>query len=76
MTLNKIAKTLATNFIQVHGRVVKFIDQEKLLAEMNVVIMSQFSYCPAIWMFHDRKVNNKINKSHKTALRIAFKDES
>ena len=29
-----------------------------------------------IWMFHDRNVNNKINKIHERALRIAFKDTS
>ena len=39
-------------------------------------ILSQFSYCPVIWMFHDRNVNNKINKIHERTLRIAFKDTS
>ena len=50
------------------------MDQGKLQTVMNAFIMSQFSYCPVIWMFHDRNVNNKINKIHKRALRIAIKD--
>ena len=58
------------------ARVTKFMDQEKLQTVMNAFILSQFSYCPVIWMFHDRNVNNKINKIHERALRIAFKDTS
>ena len=52
------------------------MDQEKLQTVMNAFILSQFSYCPVIWMFHDRNVNSKINKIHERALRIAFKDMS
>ena len=58
------------------ARVAKFMDQEKLQTVMNAFILSQFSYCPVIWMFHDRNVKNKINKIHERALRIAFKDTS
>ena len=43
---------------------------------MNTFIMSQFSYCPLIWMFHDRNVNNKINRIQERALRIAYKDNT
>ena len=52
------------------------MDQEKLKTVMNAFILPQFSYCPVIWMFHDRNVNNEINKIHERALRIAFKDTS
>ena len=55
------------------ARVANFMDQEKLQTVMNAFILSQFSYCPVIWMFHDRNVNKKINKIHERALRIAFK---
>ena len=41
---------------------------------MNAFIVSQFSYCPLVWMFQDRSVNKKINKIHERALRIACKD--
>ena len=36
--------------------------------------MSQFQYCQLAWMFHSRYLNNKINKIHERALRIAYKD--
>ena len=35
---------------------------------------SQFSYCPLIWMFHNRKLNYRINKMYERALRIALND--
>ena len=37
-------------------------------------IESQFSYCPLIWMFHSRTLNNKINRLHEKALRIMYGD--
>ena len=47
---------------------------EKLRTMMNTFVMFQFSYCPFVWMFHDRSVNKKINKIQERALRIAYKD--
>ena len=43
---------------------------------MNAFITSQFSYCPLIWMFHSRTLNNRINKIHEKALRLVFKNET
>ena len=37
-------------------------------------IESQFSYCPLVWMFHDRAINRKINKLHERTLRIVYSD--
>ena len=34
--------------------------------------MSQFGYCPLIWMFHSRKLNTRINRIHEKALRIVY----
>ena len=36
--------------------------------------MSRFGYCPLIWMFHSRRLNNKINSIHERALRITYQD--
>ena len=41
---------------------------------MNAFIFSQFGYCPLVWMFHSRKLNNRINNIHERALRIVFRD--
>ena len=42
---------------------------------MKTLIESQFNYCPLVWMFHNRTINNKINRLHERALRIVYKDE-
>ena len=42
---------------------------------MQSTIMSQFDYCPLIWMNHNRSLNNNINRIHETALRIVYRDK-
>ena len=41
---------------------------------MKSFITSQFGYCPLIWMFHSRTLNNKINSIRERALRITYND--
>ena len=41
---------------------------------LKAFIESQFSYCPLVWMFHNRTLNNRINKLHERALRLVYKD--
>ena len=41
---------------------------------MKAFITSQFSYCPLIWMFHSRQLNNRINKIHERTLRLVYKN--
>ena len=42
---------------------------------MKTFIISQFGYCPLVWMFHSRKLNGRINRLHERALRIVYKDD-
>ena len=42
---------------------------------MRAFIQSQFNYCPLVWMFHNRTLNNKINKLHERALRLVYKND-
>ena len=55
--------------MQLHGR-------KKRRVLMNAFITSQFSCCPLVWMFHSRTLNNRINKIHEQALRLAYKNET
>ena len=43
---------------------------------MKSFIISQFNYCPLIWMMHNRGLNNEINHIHERALRIEYNDYS
>ena len=41
---------------------------------MKAFICSQFGYCPLVWMFHSRKINNRVNSLHEGALRVVYRD--
>ena len=41
---------------------------------LKAFIESQFSYCPQILTFHSRTLNNKIDRLHEKAIRIAYGD--
>ena len=43
---------------------------------MNASFDSQFNYCPHIWMFYSRNLNNKINKLHERCLRVIYNDKT
>ena len=43
---------------------------------MKAFINTQFGDCPLVWMFHSRKLNNRINNIHERALRIVFNDDT
>ena len=50
------------------------MNQGKLRLLMKAFIESQFSYCPLVWMFHSRTLNNRINRLHERGLRMVYKD--
>ena len=43
---------------------------------MRSFIISQFSYCPLIWMCRSRNINNQKIKLHERALRLNYNNES
>ena len=57
------------------ARVSPYMNIIKRRTLMNAFITSQFGYCPLVWMFHSRKLNNRINKIHERALRIVYNDD-
>ena len=48
------------------------INQRKRI--MRAFISSQFGYCPLVWFFCSRKINNRMNRIQERALRIVYKD--
>ena len=53
----------------------KYLDKDKLPLLMLAFVNSQFNYCPLTRMFHNRTLNNKINKLHERALRLVYKND-
>ena len=58
------------------ARVSHFMTAPQRRSIMKAFINSQFGYCPLVWMFQSRKLNNRINNLHERALRLVFNDYS
>ena len=43
------------------ARIAPFMDLKQRRNIMKAFVESQCGYCPLIWMFHSRRLNNKIN---------------
>ena len=56
------------------ARISNHMNEQKLRLLMKLFFESQFSYCPLVWMFHSRTLNNRINRLHERALRLVYKD--
>ena len=71
--LNIICKKVGQK-LSALARLIYVLPLEKKRILMKSFIESQFSYCPLIWMFCSRSMNNRINRLHERALRIVYND--
>ena len=39
---------------------------------IKAFIISQFSYCPLLWIIHGRAMNKRINTLHEKAMRLVY----
>ena len=77
LTMDKHIKHIckqASNKLYALARISHFLDEQKRKILMKSFVISQFNYCPIIWMYCQRKSNNLINRIHERALRIAYND--
>ena len=56
-------------------RVSKYMSTEKLRLLMKAFTETKFDYCPLIWMFDNRKMNERISCLHERASRVVYKDD-
>ena len=45
---------------------------EKRRLIFKAFIISQFNYCPLVWMFHTTQLNNRISSQNEKALRVTY----
>ena len=64
----------ASQKLNVLARIAPYMCLEKRKTVMKAYIISQLGYCPLVWLFHSRGLNNKINVLHERALRITYGD--
>ena len=60
--------------LHVPTRCAKFVSTEKRCLIFKAFIISQFSYCPLLWIFHTKQLNNLINSLHEKALGVTYQD--
>ena len=73
--LQKILQN-ANQKVHVWARIITYMSIPKRKLLMNSFFMSQFNYCPLVWMCHSRLMNNKINRLHEKCLRIVYNDKT
>ena len=63
---------------KLHGltRVAHYMYFEKRRSLMKAFVISQFNYCPLIWLFHNIALNNRINMIHERALRLKHQNKN
>ena len=66
----------ASKKIQALARIFPYIPQTQKRLLMNAYFMSQFGYCPLVWMNHSRTLNNRINGLNKRAFSLVYNDFS
>ena len=71
--VNRICKKASAK-MNALGRILYYMDPLKWRLLVNAFFTSQFHYCPLTWMFHSRKLNNKINRLHERFLRLIYSD--
>ena len=65
----------ASQKLHILARVATYMNTDKLRILMKAFIESQFNYCPLVWTFHSRTLNNRINRLHERVLRLVYKND-
>ena len=66
----------ASRKISALSRISSFLSFDKKRIIFKALLQSQFKYCPLVWMFHSRELNQRINRLHERIIRIVYNDYS
>ena len=64
----------ANRKVSAFSRVAPYLNHEKGKILYNTFVMSNFNYCPLIWMYHGKTSNSQVDRVQKGALRILHND--
>ena len=66
LKLHNLCKKVSqkANYNYALTRIASLMDADKRRSVMKAFISSHVNYCPLLWMFHDKGLNNKINRKH------------
>ena len=57
--INSVCKKTSQK-LNIFARIIPYMSIQRRRTIINSFVASQFSYCPLIWMFHSRSLNNKV----------------
>ena len=75
LRFNKHVKTICqktNDKVKAFSRVERYLEPQKASLLYTSFILTNFSYCPLIWMFCGEATNDKVNSVHKRALRVSL----
>ena len=58
------------------ARCAKYMSTEKRHTLFKAFVVSQFSYCTLVWMFHTKELNNRTNSLHEKTLSLAYQNRN
>ena len=64
----------ASNKLYALALISSYLNERKRKLLMKSFIISQFNYCPIVWMYFQRTSNNLISRIHERSSRIAYND--
>ena len=71
--VSALCKRANQNFHALARSYISYTSQGQTKETISAFINSQFGYRPLVWMFHSRKLNNRINKINEKSLRLVYK---
>ena len=54
----------------------KYMSTEKRRTLFKAFVVSQFNYCPLVWMFHTKELNSRTSSLHEKALRLIYQNRN
>ena len=64
----------ASQKVNAVARISSLMRFEQRKRMVNLFIISHFSHYPLVWMFHSRRINNRIDHVHERALKVIYQD--
>ena len=58
------------------ARCAEYMSSEKRRSLFKAFVVSQFNYCPLVWMFHTKELNGRINSLHEKAFRLIYQNRN
>ena len=70
-----IASVKTSQKLNAMSKLTPCIDFNKKGLVVNAFFMTQFKYCPLIWMCYNSTYKNKINRLHEKCLQLIYNDK-